>query len=1591
MPKSKFLWRAVMLIGFATAFAAAATWEQDKLLLAQQTRPALGADPNAVNAENFDGKESNEGVYVPESELAMERLALAQKMERLKEWNKSADLYQEILTDPKYTSKVVPARKYPDGRIYQYTSVEELVMQHLAHWPQEGLDVYRARYEAPASAMLGSVKGDDLYTLHQVFARYFVTDAGKTAGIRLTDHYLESGEFRAAASIADRLLQWHPDITAERGAVLYRAALAYHLAGDDAAARQRMADLMRHDAQAKGIVRGKEVLLAESLKGELNQPAPTATGSSADSYTTFGGDSTRNRILAVSGTPGAHLYSIALPPARPANGPQPQQVLEARYREDLKNGMTLGIMPVIDRGELFFQDGQRIYAVNLESGVPLSGWEQSNGADHDGAYMLPGANGSPRTHQLTLTVTDRAVLAVMGQEDANLSRFGVPQRGEARLVCVDRDSGRQNWIATPSQFHQESLRTLQLGGSPLVAGDNVLVVATASKQAGFEDCYVVCFDINKGTLRWATNIASSSTAAAAWAGFNPNFMMPENEAHLAYANGYVYVQTNRGAVAAVDAYNGTIAWIDIYQRGQQAVNPAFNPMLFQQGQYNQNQTRPWAFNPVMVSQGMVFTLPLEGKNLLIYDAVTGAEVKRIDLDDLAQRLKAGDIDREDFDTLVGITGDMLVLASSKVVVALNWKKYDSDHYNDDTMLFWDEPAPQPMRGRPFLTQDQLYLPMEDRLYMLNLRTGRAEKEYPQYPRTWGDDEGPGNIVVVSDHAVIAGAERVDVYTDLSAARGKLDREVADAPNDPQPRLRYAEVMYAAGDYDTSMAKLDEAITRLGGPDGMQPGPVRDRVFNDALTFAQKLKVDERTSGRERVEKLFDRAAQAALSPQQQVHYRMARAGFDEAKGDLAAAAALYQQVLSDADMRAVSLPDEAQRSPVSADVLAGQHMAQLIKRDPSVYEPFETQAAEALTAAQESHDPAKLLSVAQIYPNSTVALKAMLLASDASEAAGDLRSARHVLLDIYFNHDNRSPDRALVLEGLARTDPRTAAHMLSVGIAELGNPKLQKPLKLTDGSELPAGTAFSAALQQVRKAANREQAKSLPAFRLPVPPRNWNKARHPFLADSPVIPDIAALVVPLRDFSKNDRIVTWSTAPLLKLYAPDGRTPVSTTDQVNEQPKGCAWIGNDLLIWGPTRMWMLKGEGPDVAWKLDIGHLPVIEVVAGEQAPDTETVNGNVFINRRQVFIRNGVAIRGGAVVAVPAVVAPKPVPGGPEQIDQVVPVNGRVILSTTNGRVLSVETTAGHTSWQTRLTDRPIDRLLADEDFTVVQAQNDSEVRLAVLDTFTGHVRGTRSFLRASNGFPQNVALSPDGTLVYTLPDRLRIQDLYKPWTQKPIEKIAPPGQASFFGLTGPEQLLISEGRVLALTDTGNMPDRGGEKFIRLYSLQTGNPVMMNIGAGQQVERALSAGTKSTEVKLRLVGSRLYTIAPDACNEYDLDHADQHVTFYGQEATTPPIWDVFLGSDDVLGIGADPDAVDPQPAPNPAAGQAQPQPAVRQNGVLYAFGRYQLAHGEGTRLDYQIKIADPAGITNAWQPFDGGICYLTADHKLHMMLGAKQ
>ena len=246
---------------------------------------------------------------------------------------------------------------------------------------------------------------------------------------------------------------------------------------------------------------------------------------------------------------------------------------------------------------------------------------------------------------------------------------------------------------------------------------------------------------------------------------------------------------------------------------------------------------------------------------------------------------------------------------------------------------------------------------------------------------------------------------------------------------------------------------------------------------------------------------------------------------------------LYQQIARSGDAE-VPLPDDSTHAPASADIVAQKAIDQLARANPGIYEPFEKEAAEAMKDAEASNDPAKLLAVAQTYPNATVAPKAMLAAANAYEAAGDARAARHVSSTSTPITapprtgrlcSNRSPARNYSRRvRAARAWPSSCS---ARAFRTVRTRSSRKALKLPDGAEIAADTHFSAAVDQVRKFAYQQQETALPTFDLPFPNFQAKDAKKrfpkPFKATPVVIANVAAVVAPLRHFDRPDRLVTW--------------------------------------------------------------------------------------------------------------------------------------------------------------------------------------------------------------------------------------------------------------------------------------------------------------------------------------------------------------------------------------------------------------------------------------------------------------------------------
>ena len=240
--------------------------------------------------------------------------------------------------------------------------------------------------------------------------------------------------------------------------------------------------------------------------------------------------------------------------------------------------------------------------------------------------------------------------------------------------------------------------------------------------------------------------------------------------------------SNIGAVAARDAYSGAISWLDIYRDRSALTVQGFLPMGAMGGGALPDRRAPagpWTFNPAAVHNGKLFILPSDSPYLLVYDADTGAELKRLWLDDLLP----GDGDTNRPNTFLAVDDVMMYLANASWTWQIPWQEYDhgGNHqprgYRASVSTGADS---RDVRGHAFVTGDAVYLPMSGTMQRILLKTGMIDPKDGTFPRNGWEraDEGPGNVLVTDDYLIVAGEKQVAVYTDLGVARQKLDREIA---------------------------------------------------------------------------------------------------------------------------------------------------------------------------------------------------------------------------------------------------------------------------------------------------------------------------------------------------------------------------------------------------------------------------------------------------------------------------------------------------------------------------------------------------------------------------------------------------------------------------------------------------------------------------------------------------------------------------------------------------------------------------------------------------------------------------------------------
>jgi len=393
----------------------------------------------------------------------------------------------------------------------------------------------------------------------------------------------------------------------------------------------------------------------------------------------------------------------------------------------------------------------------------------------------------------------------------------------------------------------------------------------------------------------------------------------------AFDEGTVYVSTNLGAVAAIDAETGAVRWLAKYN----SFEPARRRVALRTDDC-------WENGPPIVYRGLVIAAPQDSDRLIALDADTGRERWR------APRLGMRHV--------VGVAQGRVCLTGSRAAAV---------DVNTGKVLWFSAGIGEPA-GRPALLRSALLIPTETAIVELDTRNGKVMSRY-----RLDDARERGNLVVAGKLLLSASFDRVDAYGDAADIGG--GESLAD-------RLRRGRRLERLGDTAGALREYKPALYALDDTGRAAPA-LRPRVLA-AISGAQlRLGRSLAAAGKHGdAEKSLLLARRYAPSARASVEATFALAECHERQDRWKEAVAAYQFVIQ---RQRAALVELLGGVFLPAELVATSRIDRIVKKHGrEVYRDQEFKAARLLDAALKDKDPALFAAVEADYPNSSHAAAA---------------------------------------------------------------------------------------------------------------------------------------------------------------------------------------------------------------------------------------------------------------------------------------------------------------------------------------------------------------------------------------------------------------------------------------------------------------------------------------------------------------------------------------------------------------------------------------------------------------------------------------
>jgi outer membrane protein assembly factor BamB len=658
-----------------------------------------------------------------------------------RQWADAIDLLRQ--TADQYGERLVAIEP---GRYVNVQTSADILLSSL---PPEGLKLYRAKVDPPARRWFESAKKHrDVEGLERVVRKAFLSSYGDDALLMLGDIAWEQGALARARSYWEKLLPVatqqeatelpvvlkYPDSEIPAEMIKSRLVLCRLYQGNVDRAQQELAVFREAHSQTTGGLAGRTGYLANLLDDLVATAKRPAGIPRALETVTFAGNFERNQIQPRDFDVGGPLWSVPLKEMRAERATRHED-FGFDSRPDRGSAVLpmriLSYYPVTWKNVAFYCDDTDIYALDISA---ARGSQPAWGAEVS-IYQLPhefdqfprALRGRAGLPQYTLTIDGEQLFARLGPATAPSGRNREIHHAGNALVCLGLGrEGDLQWIIKSEELESDAGKWV-FDGAP-IASDGRVYVALRRCDPQLQ-MNVACFDAATGRPLWNRKVCSGVEALA-------GDVDEIRQQLLTLAEERLYYVTNNGAIASLDARDGSVCWVATYPRLEVETIAAFN------------KRQQYGPNPCVFNGGQLFAAPTDCESILAFESETGILKWSRDLS--------------------GKTPQLLGASRSRLIAAGDFL-WALDV--ETGRVVWRDGRADPeaaTAGRGLLVGDCIYWPRREEIRIVKIATGKAvrqidlAKQYGLY--------GGGNLTIAGEVLLLAQSDRLVAFGEFGVLK-----------------------------------------------------------------------------------------------------------------------------------------------------------------------------------------------------------------------------------------------------------------------------------------------------------------------------------------------------------------------------------------------------------------------------------------------------------------------------------------------------------------------------------------------------------------------------------------------------------------------------------------------------------------------------------------------------------------------------------------------------------------------------------------------------------------------------------------------------